>query len=187
MMYFNGISPGSGPDKPDTGRQRVSKGKYARYFTTDIREESSIPGIIEGPTFGLRGARQMPGAGANFGWIVITKPLFIDKVPHVHDGDEYLFFLGAQVPDSFSTFDAEIDFSIGEEQEKYTITEPTLIFIPRGLLHTPLNFRKINKPVLFGMILLTPRFTKTERDGKQFSYDGPGVDGAPKTIDIEAM
>ena len=163
------------------------KGKYAKYFTTDIREDSNVPGIVESPTFGLRGARQIPDANANFGWIVISKPLFIDKRPHIHDGDEYLFFLGAQVPDSFSTFDAEIDFCFGEEQEQYTITEPTLVFIPAGLYHTPLNFRIINKPLLFGMLLLTPRYTKTEQDGTEYSYDGPGVNGAPMTIDIDSV
>jgi hypothetical protein len=158
-------------------------GKYGKYFTTDIREESTIPGVIEGPSFGLRGARQIPGANANFGWILITKPLFLDRNPHTHDGDEYLFFLGGQIPDSFSTFDAEIDFTMGEEQEKYVITQPTLVFIPSGLLHCPLQFCKINKPLLFGMLLLTPRYTKTQ-DGKEYSYDGPGVNGAPMTIDI---
>jgi hypothetical protein len=158
-------------------------GKYAKYLTTDIKEDSNIPGIIQGPTFGLRGARVIPGAGANFGWNVVMKPLFLDKIPHTHQGDEYLFFLGAQIPDCFSTFDAEIDFTIGEEQEKYLITQPTLIFIPAGLLHTPLHFRVINKPVMFGMLLLLPRFTKTE-NGKEISYDGPGVDGAPKMIKI---
>jgi hypothetical protein len=161
----------------------VFKGKYSKYFTTDIKEDSIIPDVIKGPVFGLRGARQIPEANANFGWIYIVKPLFIDRVPHTHDGDEYLFFLGGQVPDSFSTFDAEIDFYFGEEQEKYVITEPTVVFIPKGLLHTPLNFRKINKPLLFGMLLLSPKYTKTE-NGKEFSYDGPGVNGAPKTIKI---
>lgn len=163
------------------------KGKYAKYLTTDIREESTIPEIIQGPVFGLRGARKIPGANANFGWILITKPLYIDKKPHTHDGDEYLFFLGGQIPDSFSTFDAEIDFNFGEEQEKYTITEPTVVFIPKGLLHTPLNFRKINKPLLFGMLLLTPRYTKAEQDGKVFSYDGPVVNRVPERIAISSV
>lgn len=159
------------------------EGKYANYLTTNVREDSTIPGVIQGPSFAFRGGRIIPGAGANFGWILITSPLFIDREAHTHDVDEYLFFLGGQVPDSFSTFDAEIDLFIGEEQEKYVITEPTLVYIPKGLLHTPLEFRKINKPVLFGMILLAPSFTKTT-DGEKFTYDGPGADGAPLTIDI---
>ena len=74
-------------------------------------------------------------------------------------------------------------FAFGKEQEKYTITEPTLVFIPKGLLHTPLNFRKINKPLLFGKLLLNSRYTKTDENGKKSAYDGPGVNEAPKTID----
>jgi hypothetical protein len=50
-------------------------------------------------------------------------------------------------------------------------------------LHTPLNFRKINKPIPFGMLLLTPRYTKTEQDGKTYAYDGPGIGGSAKTIE----
>ena len=72
---------------------------------------------------------------------------------------------------------------IGKELEKYVITKPTIIFVPKGLAHTPLDFRKIVKPVLFSAILLTPKFTKT-MDGKEFAYDGPGVGGAPKVIKV---
>lgn len=160
------------------------KGKYAKYFTTDIKEDSMMPDVIPGPSFGFRGARLIPEAKANFGWNVINKPYFIDRVTHVHDGDEYLCFLDGQVPDCFSNFDAEVDFYVGKEQEKYTITEPTIVYIPKGLLHCPLEFRKINNPILFVMLLLTPKFSLTDIDGNKVSFDGPGVNGAPKTIDI---
>lgn len=163
------------------------QGKYARYFTTDIKEDSIIPDVILSPSFGLRGARIIPEAKANFGWNVITKPYFIDRVTHVHAGDEYLCFLAGQVPDCFSEFDAEIDFYVGKEQELYTITEPTVVYIPKGLLHCPLEFRVVNKPLLFVMILLTPRFELTDVDGIKTSFDGPGVDGAPKTIDLSKL
>ena len=65
----------------------VYTGKYAKYFTTDIKEDSLLPDVIPGPTFGLRGARIIPEAKANFGWNVITKPYFLDRVTHVHPGD----------------------------------------------------------------------------------------------------
>jgi len=76
---------------------------------------------------------------------------------------------------------------MGKEQELYTITEPTLVFIPKGFLHAPLEFRKINKPLFFGMLLLTPKYTMTDVDGNKISFDGPGVDGAPKTIDLSKL
>ena len=160
------------------------QGKYAKYFTTDIKEDSIMPhDIIPGPTFGFRGARQIPGACANFGWNVIYKPYFIDRVTHVHAGDEYLCFLAGHVPDCFSDFDAEIDMHFGKEMELYTITKPTIIHIPKGTWHCPLEFRKVNKPLLFVMLLLTPEFSLITIDGEKVSFNGPGVDGAPKIID----
>jgi hypothetical protein len=160
------------------------KGKYAQYFTTDIKEESMLPhDIIPGPTFGFRGARQIPGACANFGWNVIYKPYFIDRVTHVHAGDEYLCFLAGNVPDCFSNFDAEIDMHFGKEQEKYVITEPTIVHIPKGTWHCPLEFRKVNKPLLFVMLLLTPEFSLTTVDGDKITVSGPKPGKPPKIID----
>jgi len=152
----------------------MATGKYAKYLVTDFK---AVPppfarDAIMGPQVAFSGARNIPGANANFGGELFVKPILLEKEPHTHEADEYLIFLGGQLPDLFSNFDAEIDFWIGKEQEKYVITEPTIIFIPKGLLHTPLNFRKINKPVFFGVILLTPKFTKT-MNGKDYSYEGP--------------
>ncbi len=156
--------------------------KYAKYLFSDFKEDSNLPAVL-GPQAYFRGARQIPGANMNMGWQLFVKPVFLEKEPHTHDGDEYLIFLGGQLPDLFSSFDAEIDFFMGEEQEKYVITKPTIIYIPKDIPHTPLNFRIINKPVLFTALLLTPRFEKT-MNGKYYSYDGPGYKGAPKVIDV---
>src|SRR4030067_1737414 len=95
-------------------------GKYTKYLLTDFK---SVPPVardaIAGPQVAFRGARQIPGANANFGGQVFIKPVFLEKEPHTHDADEYLIFLGGQLPDLFSSFDAEIDLWMGEEQEKY--------------------------------------------------------------------
>ena len=150
----------------------MAKTKYGKYLLTDF--QSTPPAYaayaIEGPQWGMSGARSIPGASANFGGELFPKPILLEKEPHTHDADEYLLFMGGQLPDLFSNFDAEIDFWIGEEQEKYVITKPTIIFIPKGLLHTPLNFRKINKPVFFNVILMAPKFTK-RINGELISFD----------------
>jgi hypothetical protein len=160
----------------------MAEGKYARYLFSDFKEDSNLPAVAS-PQAYFRGARQIPGANMNMGWQLFTKPILLEKAPHTHNADEYLIFLGGELPDLFSSFDAEIDFWIGEEQEKYVITRPTIIYIPENLPHTPLDFRVINKPVLFSALLLTPRFTKTMA-GKEYSYDGPGYGGAPKMISL---
>jgi mannose-6-phosphate isomerase-like protein (cupin superfamily) len=160
----------------------MSKKKYARYVFSDFKEDSNLPAVAT-PQAYFRGARQIPGANANMGWQLFVKPVFLEREPHTHDADEYLIFLGGQLPDMFSSFDAEIDLCMGEEQEPYLINKPTIVFVPKGMPHTPLNFRKIVKPVFFTALLLTPKFTKT-MNGKEYSYDGPGVGDAPKQIKL---
>ncbi len=154
--------------------------KYSQYVFSNFREESNLPAVAT-PQAYFRGGRQIPGAKMNMGWQLFVKPFQLEKEAHTHDADEYLIFLGGQPPDLFSSFDAEIDFWLGEEMEKYTITKPTIIYIPSGLSHCPLNLRKITKPVFFSALLLTPKFTKT-MGGREFAYDGPNVGGAGPMI-----
>ena len=46
-------------------------------------------------------------------------------------------------------FDATIELSMGEEEDVYLIEEATVVYVPAGLVHTPLTFKRIDKPVLF--------------------------------------
>jgi hypothetical protein len=72
---------------------------------------------------------------------------------------------------------AEIDFWMGEEMEKHTITSTTVIFIPKGLMHSPLNFRTIRKPVLFHALYLGPNLDRQNSipnfDLTTFDWGGP--------------
>jgi hypothetical protein len=144
--------------------------KYGKYLLSyddappkanDRVSLNSLPPIAEiaSPQTYFRGAPALPGATASIGWQVFIKPYRLETVPHTHDVDEFLIFLGAELPDLCNSFDAEIDFWMGEELEKHTIKSTTVIFVPRGLLHCPLNLRKINKPVLFHALYLGQTFT----------------------------
>jgi hypothetical protein len=48
--------------------------------------------------------------------------------------------------------------SLGEEGEKHIITEPTVLHLPKGTIHCPLNFKVVNKPVIFMNVALTPQY-----------------------------
>ena len=50
--------------------------------------------------------------------------------------------------------------TLGEEGEKHIIKSPAVAYIPAGLPHGPLNFVKINKPVLFVDIALSAEYTR---------------------------
>jgi hypothetical protein len=89
----------------------------------------------------------------------ISKPVLMEERPHFHDFDMYLFFLGR---DDMGELGAEIEIGLGEEQEMYTITKPTSVYIPSGLVHCPLNFRIVEKPILFVHVAITPKYVKKE-------------------------
>jgi hypothetical protein len=148
----------------------MAETKYGKYFLSDDGSPpkendyvslNSLPPFpeIASPQTYFRGDAALPGATASMGWQVFVKPYRLETIPHTHDVDEFLMFLGAELPDLCSSFDAEIDLWMGEEIEKHTITSTTIVYIPRGILHCPLNFRIVNKPVLFHALLLSPKFT----------------------------
>ena len=80
-----------------------------------------------------------------------------DRIPHSHEFDEFLCFLGGNLENMFD-FDATIELYMGEEQELWLIEKPTVVYVPAGLVHTPLTFKRIGKPVLFQPVPLTPDY-----------------------------
>lgn len=135
-------------------------------------------GYIASPQAYFRGASQIPGSNFNIGFQIVVKPFFLDRVPHRHEVDEYLFFLGGSFPNTYD-FDADIEFTIGtkgEDAKVYHITKPTVIRIPAGVTHCPLNFKRIDKPVMFMAALMQNMFSATydfEEGQKELWYNGP--------------
>ena len=78
-----------------------------------------------------------------------------DVYPHTHKGSEVLCFVGGN-PENISDFDAEIEIALGEEGEMHTITSPSVVSIPGGLVHGPLRFKRVSKPVFFIEVTLVP-------------------------------
>ncbi len=154
----------------------MAKKKYEKLVFSGFKESMDLPFIAK-PQAYFRGEHQIPGARVNMGWQLFIKPVQLEREPHTHDADEYLIFLGHDTADFFSSFDAQIDLFLGEEMEKYLIDKPTIVFIPSKMVHCPLNFRVLNKPVLFTALLQTPVFTKT-MNGKEFTFKGPGPTGS---------
>jgi hypothetical protein len=93
--------------------------------------------------------------------------------------DEYLIFLGGTFPNLFD-FDAEIEFTLGKvgvDAEVIHITKPTIIRVPAGIEHCPLELKRVDKPVFFQAALMQDMFSSiypTEDGGrKELWYNGP--------------
>ena len=83
----------------------------------------------------------------------------MDEEPHSHDFDEFLCFLGNNPKDQ-KDFGAEIEISMGKEGEKQVIDTATVVCIPKGVIHCPINFKRIDKPILFCSIYMSPEYVR---------------------------
>ncbi|NLE10689.1 MAG: hypothetical protein GX630_04210 [Actinobacteria bacterium] len=92
----------------------------------------------------------------------IYKPFRMIKEPHAHDCAEYLYFIGGN-PMDFTDFGAEVELTIGlgDDAEVYTINSTTWVYLPANLPHCPLDFKRVDKPIMFGHIMFAPGFATT--------------------------
>jgi hypothetical protein len=132
--------------------------RYHKYFLTEpaLRNQPKIPMPYPSPYIDSSRHFGLP-AGISMAWRYITGPMLFDRIPHTHEFDEYLCFLGGNLTDMFD-FDATVELSLGEEGEVCLIEQATIVHIPAGLVHTPLTFKRVDKPVLFQPIALTPDY-----------------------------
>jgi hypothetical protein len=142
----------------------MAKRKYEKHFLTNP--------LIKGDDVKYRITCQ--GSKTGFGglmknywlrWNCITKPRSMGD-PHTHDFDEIFHFFGAD-PNDISDFQAVVDFHMGEEGEIYTFDKPTIVYVPAGLKHAPINIKVVKKPIIFMNVANAPSFVMNV-DGKPF-------------------
>jgi hypothetical protein len=136
----------------------MAKLKYSKYLLKDTGGTASQVNPAVRPAV-LEGLKDWGGIQHRINWKYISQPVLLEKDPHVHDFDEFLCFMGSD-PLNPSVFGAEIVLSLGKEKEEHIINAPSVICIPKGLAHCPLNFRKIDKPILFCNVYLAPVYTR---------------------------
>jgi hypothetical protein len=146
--------------------------KYDHLFSTRLRENSIVPEIVPGPQAYFRGDSDLPGAKINMGWQIFVKDYKLEMESHHHDCDEYLFFLGATLPDLVGSFDAEIEYFMGKEYEKHIITQATVLYIPAGVEHNPCWIKRVGKPLLFSALELSPYFNGVYQTGGYREFRG---------------
>jgi hypothetical protein len=81
-------------------------------------------------------------------WMVAkhgTPPTNIE-IAHSHDFDEILGFFGNYRGNALE-LGGEVEIWL--ENEQYILTRSTVVFAPRGLVHGPISFRRIDRPILF--------------------------------------
>jgi hypothetical protein len=92
----------------------------------------------------------------------VYRPYLMIPKPHRHNCAEFLYFIGGN-PMDFDDFGAEIEFVMGEgaDAETFTINSTTWVYVPKELPHCPLDFKRVDRPIMFGHVMFAPGFAST--------------------------
>ncbi len=109
---------------------------------------------VQSPVLGLVSDQSLGNKSFSLSWWPISEPFEMISETHAHDFDQFLIFVGGDMKNMVD-LGGEVELTLGEEAgklEKFVFTTATTVYIPAGMLHCPLNFKKVNnpnKPILF--------------------------------------
>ena len=122
--------------------ENVKHGKYI----VELKPGYSIYNKSGPPQIAVVGDVDLNGADFTMGYSYLSHPFLMVGDSHQHDFDQVIFFLGSD-PTNITDFDAEVEFTL--EGVKNTISYAACVFIPRGIMHGPLYFKQITRPLMF--------------------------------------
>lgn len=126
-----------------------------------IRRNMNVPEEIQqrhpevkSPVLGLVSDQGFGDKDFSLSWWSISQPFEMVSETHAHDFDQFLIFVGGDAQNR-ADLGGEVELTLGEEEgklEKLVFSTATTVYVPGGMLHCPLNFKKVNdpkKPILF--------------------------------------
>ena len=121
-------------------------------YIVELKPGYSLYKQITAPQVGAFGAKDLNGANFSLGWSFLTEPFLMVAEAHNHDFDQVIFFMGGD-PGNVVDYDAEVEFGLGGRNN--IIDYPACVYIPKGLMHGPLNIKRVTKPIMFIDITLS--------------------------------
>ncbi|MDR0818649.1 MAG: cupin domain-containing protein [Oscillospiraceae bacterium] len=115
------------------------------------------------PYTGFRGMEDIPNSVYSLTYQNVTEPTKLEPNLHAHREEQYLTFLGGELPDVFSSWDAKIELKLGPTKDAVqtiTITKPTIVRVPVGWIHGQINFVEVKKPLTFQKQLLAGSYAE---------------------------
>ena len=124
----------------------LTTAKYVREAPARKSNHAQITTMV--PT--LTSDEEFGNMGFHMYWEPVTEAFTMVTEPHKHDFPQYLTFSGSD-PKDYTDLCGEIELTLSEDgqtMEKHVFTKTTTIYIPAGLYHCPLVFKKVTKPIL---------------------------------------
>jgi hypothetical protein len=122
----------------------------AKYLRTGVTRPSNHKEVTA-PIITMSSDENFGDLGFTMYWETVTQPFVMANDTHKHDFPQYLTFLGGD-PTNFLDLNGEVELALsvdGVNLERHTITTATNVYIPAGLYHSPLIFKRVDKPIIF--------------------------------------
>jgi hypothetical protein len=143
---------------------RIDEPSYNRFFVNGVVRTNKWGG--EGISMSTVPEHLIPAAShLTMGITAVRKPYMFHEPTHKHQFTEFFVFMGSN-PLNMNEFDADIEFTFGSEKEKHVINSPTIVTIPPGVYHCPLNYVRVGKPFYCLEVFLTPKYSGTDLEPK---------------------
>jgi hypothetical protein len=139
----------------------MAETKTGKYIRTGVTTQSHHPEITS-PILSLRSDEGYGNLKFSVAWEPITQPFLMLSESHQHDFDQFLSFIGGD-PRNTLDLGGEVELTLsedGKEFEKHTITTASTVYVPKGLYHAPLNFKRVDKPFLFINIYFSSEYKR---------------------------
>jgi hypothetical protein len=136
-----------------------------KYFRKSVMTNQTPHPEVSAPRLGLHSDKTYGNRDFSMSWWAITKPFVMVTDCHAHDFDQFLVFVGGDLtnmPDLGGVVELTLSRD-GKRLEKFVITEACTVYVPAGLYHCPLNFKKIDnpkKPILFHDLFFSPEYKR---------------------------
>jgi hypothetical protein len=140
--------------------------RYARYIITqpkshvpkDAKRKPAAPPKAKTTQIVSLDSEVSPGAFyADFVWIW-SGDLTMAPQTHAHDFDEMIGFIGYSGRENPRAIGGDVSIKLDKEQ--YDITKSSLVYVPKGVDHCPIEFKNIKQPVLLFTIGNTTQWSQ---------------------------
>ena len=149
----------------------MAKSKLEKYIRRNMKVPKEIQQRhpeVKSPVLGLKSDRSLGNKNFALSWWPISEPFEMISEPHAHDFDQFLIFVGGDMK-NMTDLGGVVELTLGENMnklKKFVFTKATTVYVPAGLLHCPLNFKKVNnpkKPILFHDFFLSREYKRKKK------------------------
>ena len=143
----------------------MSRKDLEKYLRSSVVTTPTPHPEVTAPRLGLHADEEYGHRNFSMSWWAITEPFEMVHDCHAHDFDQFIIFAGGDLTRMpYLGGVVELGLSLdGKEVETFVITTATTVFVPAGLYHCPLNFKKVDdptKPILFHDLFFSPEYKR---------------------------